>query len=72
MTQSHDTKPLVIAPLSLKDHFERSGRQGYADVELAFVDPTHPGHDYLDPDQDEPVASRWAVLSKGLLGSLRR
>jgi hypothetical protein len=70
--QFNDAKPLVTVPLSLKDHFERAGCQGFGDVELAFVDPTHPGHDYLDPDQDEPVASRWAVLSKGLLGSLRR
>ncbi|MGZ9109244.1 MAG: hypothetical protein ACXW4B_10555 [Micavibrio sp.] len=72
MTRSHDAKPLVAAPLSLKDYFERAGRAGYEDVDLAFVDPTHPGHDYLDPDQDVPVASRWAVLSKGLLGALRR
>lgn len=70
--QDETPKALVAVPLSLKDHFEQAGREGFEDAEVVFVDPTHPGHDYLDPDADVPVASRWAVLSKNLLGSLRR
>jgi hypothetical protein len=67
-----DDKKLVTVPLSLKDHFERAGYAGFEGAEPAFVDPTHPGHDYLDPDADVPVASRWALLSRSLLGGLRR